>query len=601
METHPRRMRPLRAAPHEPRRIDALDGIRGLAVAAVLGYHLNEGSFPGGFLGVDIFFVLSGYLITSLLVSEWERRGEVSLGRFWIRRARRLLPLLLLTIAGVAVLTPALFSDAAGRIRGECFAALAQGSNWFEAFADRSYFEEIGRASPLRHLWSLGIEAQFYLVWPLVAVLVLRRGGHRRLATVAGVTAVASFAVMALAYRTGHDPSRLYYGTDTRIGTLLVGAVVGVLRPGELFTSSFRRRARGVGDAAGLAALVGLFVMVLNVGGTSSFVYRGGFLVAALLSAVVILAATRTQSLLAGALSTGALRWLGTRSYAIYLWHWPVIVGTQPGSDFALEGRPLLVFRLVVTAALAELSTQLVDVALRPPTWERGRLRRRLALASVVLVVPAVGVAAATTPPSSESIIVSPTTMLAPTTSTTATTVPVPLPVAPELTTTTVPPAPVELRGVAVGESVLLAAGGDVQRAVGPGTLVNAAISRQPKDVLDALEGERNAGHLNGINVLVVQMGTNGKIEPQDVERLAALASGIPRVVAVSVWVHKPWMEASNAALQDAGNRFPWLRLADWYGEASKHPEWLASDGVHPNREGARHYGDLIGAAARAP
>jgi len=594
-------MRPLRAAPHEPRRIDALDGIRGLAVAAVLGYHLNERSFPGGFLGVDVFFVLSGYLITSLLVTEWERRGAVALGPFWVRRARRLLPLLLLTITGVAVLTPALFSDVAGRIRGECFAALAQGSNWFEAFADRSYFEEIGRASPLRHLWSLGIEAQFYVVWPLIAVAVLRRGGHRRLAAVAGIMAIASFAMMALAYRAGHDPSRLYYGTDTRIGAPLIGAVVGILRPGDLLTPSFRRRANRFGDAAGVAALVGLLVLVLNVVGTSSFTYRGGFLLAALLSAILIFTATRRQSMLGGALSAPPLLWLGTRSYAIYLWHWPVIVATQPGSDFALHGRPLLLFRLAVTAALAEVSTRLVEAALRPPTWDGGRLRRRLAFASVVLVVPAVGVAAATTPPSTESIIVSPTTTMAPTTSTTTTTVPVLVPPPPELTTTTAPPAPVELRGLAVGESVLLAAGGEVQRAVGPGTLVNAAISRQPKDVLDALEADRNAGHLNGVNVLVVQMGTNGEIKPEDVQRLEVLAAGIPRVVAVTVRVPRPWEGASNQALRDGAARLPWLRLADWHALAKDRTEWFARDGVHPNREGARHYGDLIGAAARAP
>src|SRR5437763_6312434 len=156
--TQPRRPQPLRAAPSEPRRIDALDGLRGLAVLAVLGYHLNGGTFPGGFLGVDMFFVLSGYLITTLLIGEWERRGTVRLGAFWVRRARRIIPLLFLTIAGVAVTTPTLFADVASRIRGECFAALAQGSNWFEALAGRSYFEQIGRASPLRHLWSLGVE-----------------------------------------------------------------------------------------------------------------------------------------------------------------------------------------------------------------------------------------------------------------------------------------------------------------------------------------------------------------------------------------------------------------------------------------------------------
>jgi peptidoglycan/LPS O-acetylase OafA/YrhL len=590
----------LRAAPAEPRRIYALDGVRGLAVLAVLGYHLNGGTFPGGFLGVDMFFVLSGYLITSLLVAEWERRGSVRLGPFWVRRARRIIPLLLMTIAGVAVLTPALFSDAASRIRGECFAALAQGSNWFEALAGRSYFEEIGRASPLRHLWSLGVEMQFYVVWPLVAALVLRRGSHRRLASVAAAVAAASFGVMALAYRVGQDPSRLYYGTDTRIGTLLIGALVALLLPAA---PGPRQHAGRFTNVVGVVGLVGLYELVRHADGTSAFVYRGGFLLTAALTALLIASATRGHSALSLALGMRPLRWLGTRSYAIYLWHWPVIVATTPGVHWDLHGVPLLLVRLAITAVLAEVSQRAVDAALRPPTWERGRMRRRLALASSLLVIPAVGVATATTSSSSEaSIIVSPTTTMAPTTTTTTTALPV-LTTPTEVPTTAAPPppGPAVLRGVAVGDSVMLAAGGDVQRAIGPGTLVNAAISRQPKDVLAALADERRAGHLDGIDVLVVAMGTNGELKPQDLDLLGYIAGGIPRVIAVTVRVPRPWETASNTALYDGAKRLPWLRLADWHELAKDRTEWFASDGVHPNREGARQYGDLIANAARAP
>jgi peptidoglycan/LPS O-acetylase OafA/YrhL len=592
---------PLRAAPSDSRRIPALDGLRGIAVVAVLAYHLDERSFPGGFLGVDIFFVLSGYLITSLLVTEWERRGSVGLGGFFVRRARRLIPLLLMTIAAVAVATPALFSDVAERIRGECFAALAQGSNWFEALAGRSYFDEIGRASPLRHLWSLGVEAQFYVIWPLIALAVLRRGGHRKLASTAAAIAAASFGVMALAYHSGHDPSRIYYGTDTRIGTLLVGAFVGVMRPGDLFGPAFRQRASRFADAAGVGALVLLFVLVRYTTGTSSFVYRGGFLLAALLSALVILTATRRRSMLGLVLGMRPLRWLGTRSYAIYLWHWPIIVATEPGATFDVRGFPLLVLRLALTAVLAEVSTQLVELALRPPTWDRGRIRRRVAMASTLLVIPAVGVAATTPSSSTEaSIIVSPTTTMAPTTTTTTTALPF-VPVTEVTTTTAPPPGPVPLRGVAVGESVLLAAGGEVQRAIGPGTIVNADISRQPKEVLAALSEERRSGRLDGIDVLVVQMGTNGELKPPDIDLLGYLAGGIPRVVAITVRVPRSWEPASNKTLYDAAAKYPWLRLADWHEVAKDRTEWFAPDGVHPNREGARAYGDLIGAAARAP
>lgn len=587
-------------------RVAALDGIRALAVAAVVAFHLDERAVPGGYLGVDVFFVLSGFLITGLLIGEWEARGRVDLRAFWRRRARRLLPPLVLTVAGVALVVPLLFEDVAGRVRGQAVAALLQGANWFEVAADRSYFEDIGRPPPLRHLWSLGVEAQFYAVWPLVAVAALALGGRRLLAAVAALGALASFGALALAFTPGADPSRLYYGTDTRAGTLLVGAVLACVLPlGE------RRRAtpRGVFDVVGVAGVVAVTVLALTLEGTSTAAYRGGFLVVALLTAVVLAVASHPESVLGAFLTRRPLLWLGTRSYAVYLWHWPVLTATRPGLDVDVHGWALLALRLGLTAVLAEGTTRLVAVALQPRPVFGPSIRHRLVVAGGVAcaVVLGAGLASSAQAPASQPVFyVSPTTSLAPTTttSTTSTTIPtttttvvVPAPT----TTTTLPPVTGPIRAVAVGESVLMGAGGQVQRALGPGTIVDADVARQPEHVLDALEARRKAGHLEGIDVLVVQLGTNGPLRGKHVERLAALVAGVPRVVAVTVLVPKSWQDASNAALRDAAGRFPWLRLADWHAEASQHPEWLGPDGVHVGREGARQYAAIVAAAVNAP
>jgi peptidoglycan/LPS O-acetylase OafA/YrhL len=624
---HAGRPRPLRAAPSEPRfpsRILGLDGLRALAVVAVFAYHLDESAVPGGFLGVDVFFVLSGYLITSLLLDEWLHHGSVWLVGFWRRRGRRLLPPLLLTLVAVALLTPLLFDDVAGRIRGELWAALAQGSNWFEGAAGRSYFDVIGRPSPLRHLWSLGVEAQFYVVWPLVAVVALHRWGRRAVARAALGGAALSFLAMAVAYHPGHDPSWIYYGTEFRLGTLLVGAALAVLWPAARLRPTIPHQARVVVDAAGAIALGGLAALTFSLHGTSGAAYRGGLLLAALLAAVLVAAAVHPGAGVGRALSWRPLVYLGTRSYAIYLVHWPIITATRPGVDVDVHGWALLLLRTALTLLLAEAVTQLVGLGLRTVRAAGPVGTRRLVLGTAGVLVVALATSTVSTSSASPVFFVSPTTTLPPattapstttTSTTTTTTVPSTTTTARPVTTTTRPPAPTtttplpppappvgQIHAVAVGESVLVGAGGDVQRVLGPGTVVDAAIGRQPEDVINALQAEKDAHHLDGIEVLVVQMGSNGLIKPKQLEQLQAIGTGIPKVVAVTVSVPRPWQDPNNQALRDAQARFPWrLRLADWHTLVVEHPELVGPDGVHATREGSRQYANLVAEAVTRP
>lgn len=609
---------PLPGADPVAPRVLALDGIRALAVAAVVVYHLDPAFLPGGYLGVDVFFVLSGFLITNLLLGEWEAHGRIVVLAFWRRRARRLVPPLLLAVGAVVVATPVLYGDVAARVRGQAVAGLLLGSNWFEAVAGRSYFDDIGRPPPLRHLWSLGVEAQFYVVWPLLAVAALVVGGRRLLGLVAAAGAAASFAGMALAFAPGVDPSRLYYGTDSRAGTLLVGAALACALP----LAGRHRPLAGVGRAVvnltALGAVAALVMFTLHLDGTSAGAYRGGFLVVALLVAVLLTVAVHPDAGVARVLRARPLVWLGTRSYAVYLWHWPVITATRPDLDVAVHGWALLALRLGSTVALAEATVRLVAVAQRPRPVFAPSIRRRLlfagSAAGTMLTVAAFAGSTAS-PAAAPAFFVSPTTTSAPPTTVTtpttnaapATTTTAAVPVVttstvPATTTTTSQPAIVgPVRVLAVGESVLLGAGGHVQRALGDGTVIDADVARQPEDVLAALDARRAAGHLKGIEVLVVQLGTNGPLRPSHVDGLAELMAGVPQVVAVTVRVPKPWQDASNAALFDAAGRFPWLRLADWHAVSADHPEWFGDDGVHVGREGARQYAAVIAAAVTTP
>jgi peptidoglycan/LPS O-acetylase OafA/YrhL len=344
----------------------SLDGLRALAVTAVLLYHADVAWLPGGFLGVDVFFVLSGYLITALLLAEWHTRGTIDLGGFWLRRARRLLPALFAVIAITLTFALIWLPDEVARLRGDALAALAYVTNWYLIFKQESYFETIGRPSLFQHLWSLAVEEQFYLLWPPLLAVVLRRRGRRGALLLALGGAIASAALLALRYQPDVDPSRLYYGTDTRALAPLLGAALACFRPPAFVPLRAGRAPALLIDAAALAALTGLAAACCLLDEYQSLLYQGGFVIVALLAAVLIAALVHPSAALSWRLlSSRPLRWLGTRSYAIYLWHWPIFMITRPELDLTLDGWPLLALRLVAVALLAELSYELVEAPFR--------------------------------------------------------------------------------------------------------------------------------------------------------------------------------------------------------------------------------------------
>ena len=342
--------------------VASLDGLRGLAVMAVLLYHADVSWLRGGFLGVDAFFVLSGYLITTLVVREHADTGGVDLRSFWARRAVRLLPALFALLA--VLITWAAFFPSGRELGRDIVGALGYVTNWQLIAGGESYFDQFGAPSPLQHAWSLAIEEQFYLFWPLAAVALLGRGRSLpRLGVVAGVGAVLSAIWMAYLFDPAADPSRLYYGTDTRAQSLLIGALAAVVAV-RWPLASMRPVRTGLRVGA-LAALPLLFVSWFAVEDTSPALYRGGFFLAAVGVAVVVLAASQPgPNPLRDALSWQPLVTIGVLSYGLYLWHWPLYLVINSGST-GLDGVPLLALRLTATAAAAVASYHLVEMPVR--------------------------------------------------------------------------------------------------------------------------------------------------------------------------------------------------------------------------------------------
>jgi peptidoglycan/LPS O-acetylase OafA/YrhL len=353
----------------------ALDGVRAFAVLTVFAYHLDAGWAKGGFLGVDAFFVLSGFLITSLLVGEFARHGGISFAGFWARRARRLLPALLLVLLAVAAFgvleAPAEQLD---RLRGDGLATLFYGANWRFIESGQSYFDLFSEASPLRHMWSLAIEEQFYLVWPVItfACLRLARGRHWLLGLVCGAGAGASIATMSVLYDPT-DPSRAYYGTDSRAHLLFIGAGLALVLARWSPTRGAARSSVNVLGLAGAAACLAFWTLVPD---TAAWMYRGGYALFGVCVAAVITSTVQPgRCALRSFLSIGPLVWIGRISYGLYLWHWPVIVVASPART-GLDGPSLTLVRVGLTFALATASFYLVEQPIR-----RGALRGRWALA----------------------------------------------------------------------------------------------------------------------------------------------------------------------------------------------------------------------------
>ena len=601
-----------------------LDGVRAIAVMGVLVFHANPEWLPGGFLGVDVFFALSGFLITSLLLAELDASGTVRFGRFYQRRAKRLLPALFLVLIGTSLLAMTVAQDAAQRVREDAIAAFVYSTNWWYVLHGQSYFEATGRPPMLQHLWSLSVEEQFYFIWPVVMFFLWRLGKARGVRIGALVGAVGSTVLMTVIAVSQNmpsvtDTSRIYFGTDSHCMTLLLGAALAtVWRPGPVI-SKLTERGRAFTSHGGWVALGLLLLVYWFVGPMSVALYRGGFFVVGLVAVGVVAAASVTGTAFSRALSVQPLKYLGERSYGLYLWHWPIFMVLRPGIDLDADGIQVQVLRFALTFAAAELSYRFVEMPIRRGalgrTWARWRESGRsgqfarvgVASATAVAVVLALGVglSSATEPTlqdelgSMTSVGAGSLTPASPTAKPSGAPSGRPSGSPSGKPSTSTSPAPSglstkppvlgprddasKLKILAVGDSVMLAGYSGLAAAF-PGIVVDAAVSRQPGVVFARVRQRAAVAPLPP--VVIIGAGTNGTIEAWKLMKLLTFLKDRSVVVLMTDRADRSWIAGNNAAIMAAYKQFgPGkgnVRLADWQSYSAGHRDWLYADGIHP-------------------
>lgn len=574
-------------APPLLHRVPALDGLRAIAVGGVLLFHAGVSAVPGGFLGVDVFFVLSGYLITSLLLAERAREGQFSLGHFWMRRARRLLPAVVVLVIAVVVVSLFLPASEAGRVRSDALSSLLYVNNWHQILTEQSYFDAAGRPSLLRHLWSLSVEEQFYLLWPLALLGGLGAMARMRFVQVLLGVAAASTILMAALYDPSGDPSRVYYGTDTRLTPLLLGAALAFLWPIRAARKSTRPRAVALLDAMAVAGLVVVGTAFLGAREFDSWIYRGGLAGVALATALLIAALVHPACRVARPLATSPVVWVGERSYGIYLWHWPVMVLSRPELDLAWSMWALVPLQIALTVVLAAASYRWVERPFRTGGAQR-RIRAWMARRAPHQRLGVVVTAAASTILAGVWLASGPSGAESPRMTSTPQAAATPAATAP--TGKLDPP-------LLVGASVMLGARKALRARLGRRALVDAAVGRDPADVAARLEAYRRSDALP--NRVVIQIGENGPLPEEDLRRVREALRGVSRVVLINVKVPRAWEEDVNDALEAVREDWPGAVIADWKQAATR--DLLYDDGIHPTPEGAKVYARVVQEALRAP
>ncbi|WP_223357860.1 acyltransferase family protein [Leifsonia sp. ZF2019] len=600
-----------------PIRYAGLDGLRAFAVAVVLVYHLFPGVLPGGFIGVDVFFVISGFLITSLLVRERSATGRIDLRRFWIRRARRLLPAIALLVVVCSPVALAIGGDVLVGLPRQILGALTFSANWLSIAADASYFAQ-GAPELFRNLWSLAVEEQFYLVWPLVLLaLALLRPWWARLSLILAA-AVASAVWMGVLYTPGDDPTRVYFGSDTHSFGLALGAALAILvarmRPvdldaGETALQAFARRWL---PPLGALSVLGLVVCAYAMTSDAAFTYRGGLPIVSLLSAIALWAAIVPRSSLGRTLDLAPLRFVGARSYGLYLWHWPVFVlacAFVPDEHEPVAALLVGTGSLAVSAAAALLSYRYLEQPIRrhglAGALRRARARMRasragttagfagLAVAGLLVAGTVAAMVVAPAATDAQRMIEDGAASLNGSPSAGAAT---PVPSAPTLR---VPPDPHPIAQgpdiSAFGDSVMLASAPALQETY-PGIAVDAVVSRQMSKAPEVVAAAASAGTLR--KVVVIGLGTNGPISGGTLEGVLDAIGPTRSLVLVNVQAPRSWTDGVDAALDAFAAAHPArVVIADWKGTIAGHLDLLADDQIHPGHRGGLLYAQALGDA----
>ena len=577
------------AAQRGIRYIPAIDGLRAVAVIAVMLYHLGVSWIPGGFLGVDLFFVISGYVITRLLLDSIQRSGGLDLRAFYKSRLRRLLPPLVFMIVTTTLFIGVWAPDTIKRLLTDTPFALTGMMNWWLVFEQQDYFESIGRPPLLQHTWSLAVEAQFYLVWPLILLLVLRQLGRKVIPVAALTIAIGSgIALLLVSLRidssSSQSVSHVYFGTDTHSIGLFLGAALAVNWIPQNLKLDIAKRAQDVIDAIGVFGFLGILACFLFIDESNPTLYKIAFPLAGIFGCAIIMSIVHPASRFAPLLQGKAILWIGERSYAIYLWHWIVFQVTRPSVDLAGASWALYALRVLIVFALADISLRWVELPFRNgyiESWFRGmkyrtkkvRVRQKSTVALSIF-----SILLATSLVSANAISISERNLAK-----------LKLEITSEASVEDQISNPADGLWV-VGDSVILGIRHELsgRRDVG---LINAHVGRQAQELIEVLNKDKS--RMAGAPI-IVNMGNNNKLAESEVVSIFEAIKDQPQIIVVNTAVPRGWKDENNSLIAQVAANYQNVRIVDWNKISEGRPEYFAPDGVHLVPTGIAVYVDAI-------
>ena len=570
------------------RHISSIDGLRAIAVTAVVLYHLGISWIPGGFLGVDLFFVISGYVITRLILDSINQSSALDLRAFYAARIRRIYPGFLFMVISTIIFIGVWAPEAIKRFLSDLPYALSGTINWALVARNQDYFETIGRPPLLQHTWSLAVELQFYLIWPIILLTVLKYFGKKNVARIALIIAIISGTILFLVslqldQANSAKVSHIYFGTDTHSLGLFLGSALAVSWIPQNLSANITRRAQDVIDGIGVVGLLGLISTFLFIDESNASLYQIAFPLAAIFGCLVIISLVHPASRFAPIISTPPFRWIGQRSYGIYIWHWVIFQVTRPSVDLSGETWALYLARVLLVLALADISLRWVEIPFRQgqvQTWFRGmkyRSSKERVRQQISVLVSIIAVLAVTTSISVSAINKSNQISQV---------------VNEELTDQE--ESPVDLGSTTglwvTGDSVILGIRSKLENKEHI-SLVNARVGRQAPELLAVMRVDQSSVPSSPV---IFNLGNNNALSEQTVVEIFEVIKNQPQIIVVNTAVPRPWRDLNNAIISKVASNYANVKLVDWDRISKDRPELFAPDGVHLSPMGSDVYVDLV-------
>ena len=568
--------------------ISSIDGLRAIAVTAVVLYHLGISWIPGGFLGVDLFFVISGYVITRLILDSINQSSALDLRAFYAARLRRIYPGFLFMVTCTIIFIGVWAPEAIKRFLSDLPYALTGTINWLLVARHQDYFEAIGRPPLLQHTWSLAVELQFYLIWPIILLTVLKYFGKKNIARIALIIAMVSgttlfFVSLQLDQSNAQQISHIYFGTDTHSLGLFLGSALAVSWIPQNLSADIEKRAQDVIDGIGVVGLLGLISTFLFIEESNASLYRVAFPLAGIFGCLVIISLVHPASRFAPIISTAPFRWVGQRSYGIYIWHWVIFQVTRPSVDLSGQTWALYLARVLLVLALADISLRWVEIPFRQglvQDWFRGmkyrsakvQLRQKISVISSIIVVLAItssiSVQAINKSDEIAKQVLQQSTQEQQTQD--------------DLGSTT---------GLWVtGDSVILGIRSKLE-AKEHISLINARVGRQAPELLAVMRVDQNSVPSSPV---VFNLGNNNALSEATVVEIFEIVKNQPQVIVVNTAVPRSWKDSNNAIISRVASRYANVKVVDWGRISNGRPELFAPDGVHLSPAGSDVYVDLV-------